>query len=111
MITDTPAKRKRKIRIEKPTESTTTGKVSRTWATFGFAWVSIEPLESREIWEAQRQESSVTHKITGTWGDLQSVTADFRIQYGSRTFNLTEAPRNIEEAGVLGEVMVEEVLR
>ena len=111
MITDTPAKRKRKIRIEKPAETTAVGVTSRTWATFVFAWVSIEPLSSAEIWEAQRQESNVTHKITGTWKDFQSVTADFRIQYGSRTFNLTEAPRNVEEASVLAEVMVEEVLR
>ncbi len=111
MITDTPAKRNRKIRIEKPTESTSAGKTTRTWATFCFAWVSIAPIEGRELWEAQRQESSVTHKITGTWGDFRSVTADFRIQYGSRTFNLLEPPRNIEEVGVLAEVMVEEVLR
>ena len=108
MVQDDPGKRNKLAVIEKPTQTTTAGKVSTTWASFARAWVKLEPLSGNEYWEANRQASSITHKITGTYHDFENVTADFRIKINGRTFNLKESPRNIEEANVLFEVMVEE---
>ena len=110
---DRAAKRNKFMEIEKPTETVTEGELSRTWtrpgSLFGRAWVSLEPLNGGEYWEANRQDSSVTHKITGVWADFASITADMRLKYGTRYFNLTEPPRNIEEAGTTAVMMVEEV--
>lgn len=111
MVQDRPAKRNRLIRIEKPAETTTDGKTTTTWTLFGRAWVTVEPLTGREYWEAQQQASSITHRIRGTWGDFENVTADFRIALGGRTFHLLEPPLNIEEANVLAELLVEEKKR
>ena len=113
MRRDRAAKRNKFVEIEKPTETVTAGETARTWtrpgALFGKAWVSIEPLNGREYWEAERQDSSVTHKVTGLWNEFSSVTADMRLKYGTRYFNLTEPPRNVGEISELAEVMVEEV--
>jgi len=111
VIFDDPGKRNRLARIEKPTETVTAGKTSTTWATYAHAWVSIEPLTGREYWEANQQASTITHRITGTYQDFEQVTADFRIALGTRTFQLLETPRNLEEANVLFEVMVAEAKR
>jgi len=112
-VRDTPAKRNRRVRIEEPTEvtDTDTGKTTRTWLMVGRAWVMIGPLEGREYWEAQQQESSITHQVTGTWEEFKNVTADFRLVLEGRTFNLLGPPRNQQEAGVLAVMMVEEVTR
>ncbi|HUT89194.1 MAG TPA: head-tail adaptor protein [Thermoguttaceae bacterium] len=113
MRRDRAATRNKCVEIEKPTESETAGELSRTWtrpgALFGRAWVSIEPLSGREYWEAERQDSAISHKVTGLWNDFSSVTADMRLKYETRYFNLVEPPRNVGEAGALAEVMVEEV--
>ena len=110
---DRAAKRNKFVEIEKPTETVTAGELARAWtrpgSLFGRAWVSIEPLNGREYWEAERQDSSVTHKVTGLWNDFTLVTADMRLKYGTRYFHLTEPPRNIDEAGTTAVLMVEEV--
>ncbi len=110
-VFDDPSKRNRHVRIEKPTETTTGGKTTIVFAKFANAWVMIQPLTGREYWEANRQASSITHKITGTYLDFQNVTADFRIVFASRTFNVLEPPRNIDEEDVMIEMMVEEETR
>jgi len=111
MVTDKPSQRNKHVRIEKPTETVTAGKISTAWTEWAMAWVKIEPLAGREYWEAQQQASSITHKITGLFSDFEKVTADFRIVWDSRTFKLLEPPRNIEEASVIYEMNVEEETR
>lgn len=111
MIRDNPNKRNRKVRIDKPTETTTNGKTSTTWALFGRAWVSIEPLAGREYWEAKGQSSNITHQIEGAWEEWENVTSDFRIVYDARTFHLTEPPQNVEEANIVARMLVFEEKR
>ena len=111
MVTDDPYKRDSHVVIQKPTTTTTAGKPTTTWADFALAWVAVVPLGSQEDWKAKRAESNITHAIIGTWDDFENVTADFRIVYGTRTFNLTETPRNVEEANVTAEMRVEEAKR
>jgi head-tail adaptor len=111
MIHDDPHKRNNRVMIQKPTETTTAGQTTTAWADFAYAYVGIETLSGKEYWEAQRHESSATHLLTGTWDDFENVTADFRIAFGSRTFQLTEPPRNIDEADVVAKVQAEEATR
>lgn len=110
-VTDTPSKRNKQVRIEKPTEATVSGKTTTTWALWARAFVSIAPLSSREHREQSMQSSSVTHVVTGLWSDFEKVTADFRIVWDDRTFHLLEQPRNLEEADVVYEMAVEEETR
>ena len=111
MVRDNPTSRNRLVRIEKPAQTTTSGKTVETWALYSRVWVRIEPLSGREYWDAKEQTSAITHKMTGAWGEFENVKADFRVVYEGRTFHLAESPRNIEEANVLAEMLIVEETR
>jgi head-tail adaptor len=110
-VTDKPSRRNKYVRVEKPTQTTTAGKTSETWSFWCHAWVSIEPVSGREGMEVHEQQSSITHLCRGLYAEFDTVTADFRIVWDSRTFHLLEAPRNLEEANVIYEMAIEEETR
>lgn len=108
MVIDQPGKRDRQVTIQQPTETVSDGKITRTWADLRKVWVQVAPLLGREYWEAKQQASTATHKVTGQYFDFEDVTADYRLALGSRTFNLLEKPRDLEDSHVIVEMMVEE---
>ena len=110
-VRDNPGKRNRKVVVQKPTQATTLGKTVTTWADVGIAWVQIETLTSFEYWEAKRQAADITHKITGLFHDFENVTADMRIKLNTRVFNISEPPRDVEEAHVVYKMMCMEEVR
>lgn len=55
----------------------------------------IEPLQGRELFEAQQMKGEATHRITMRWYD--GLTPKHRIKFGTRTFNIVSV-RNIDEA-------------
>ena len=89
-------RRDRRIVIQSPTDTTTTGgEVTQTWATFATVWAEIMPLSSREAWIAQQSQATTTHKITMIY--RAGITADMRATYNSRTFNF-DSVVNLDEA-------------
>jgi len=69
-----------------------------TWGTEKEAWGSIEPLTSREYFQAQQMQSDVTHKIRMRY--LVGLRPDWRIKFGTRIFDIKSVinpeERNIE---------------
>jgi len=71
------------------------GGVERTWATVTTRWASIQPLSPREMFAAGQVLSEVTHKITMRY--CTDVTAQSRIVFGSRTFEVSGPPMHDDE--------------
>jgi len=65
-----------------------------SWSTVKTAWAKIEPLSSRETLFGMQLQLNVTHRITIRY--TTGFDADYRILYGTRTFNIVGI-RNPEE--------------
>lgn len=65
----------------------------------------IKPLSGREQLHAMQLESPVTHKIVMRY--VSGITADMRVELGSRYFNI-RAVINVEERNRWLEIMAEE---
>ncbi len=64
------------------------GGFTETWAEIadGRRWASVEPLNGREYFEAQRVGSDVTHKVTMRYE--KRVTPSHRISHDGRTLEI-----------------------
>jgi len=83
------------------------GGYTLAWATVATVWATIAPASGHEIYVSGHLEGRVTHKVTMRWrGDL-SVTADMRLLYGTRVFNI-RAALNIGEENRQTVLFVEE---
>jgi len=58
-----------------------------TWADVATVWASVEPLQGRELANAQTVNAETTTRIRMRY--LAGVTADDRIVFDGRYFNLT----------------------
>ncbi len=76
----------------------TYGAETVTWGTEKEVWGSIEPLTSREDFQAQQMQSDDTHKMSRRY--LDRVRPDWRIKFGTRIFDIKSVinpeERNIE---------------
>jgi len=57
-----------------------------TWTDVGTVWASVEPLQGRELTNAQTVNAETTTKITMRY--VSGVTAADRIVFGGRFYNL-----------------------
>lgn len=60
-----------------------------TWSTIvnGDVWAAVEPLSNREAMEARANQTELSHRVTIRY--RTDVTADMRIQYGTRSLAIT----------------------
>lgn len=83
-----PGKLNRIITIEQKTASTDAyGGQSFSWSTFATVWAAVQPLKGRELIAAQAAQSEITSRFVIRY--LSGVSADMRIVYGGRYFNIT----------------------
>lgn len=100
-------KRNKYVAIEQPVAPASRFATGGTWAEVCKAWVSIEPLAGRELWNAQQVQSLVTHRIRMLY--RAGITSAMRVKWGSRYFNIASVI-NPEEANVELELMATEVV-
>ena len=80
-----------KLSIQASTETRDAhGQGILTWATIATVWGRIEPLRGRELFQAQQVESRVDTRITIR--RYAGLTANHRILFGSRIFELVSVP-------------------
>jgi len=99
---------KHRVQIQENTQSVVGGEPVDAWTTTDTVWASISQLSGRELAAAQQIQSEVTHRIQVRYGsEINTLTSDDRILFGSRVFDI-EAVNNIEEQGFVFEVMCKE---
>lgn len=90
-----------RVIIQTPTESVDVlGGISKSWATHATVWAEVQPLSGRELLEAAKTTSRVSHRVTIR--ELSTVTPKMRISYDSRYLYIESVRRVNNE---LGEVM------
>lgn len=81
------------------------GTLVETANEIGGAWAKIEPLSGREIWEAQRLQHPVSHRIRVRF--LKARMAARSVTYEGRAFEV-HAAINVGERGRVIEFLAEE---
>jgi SPP1 family predicted phage head-tail adaptor len=83
------------ITIQKPARAQdSSGSTAETWNTLCTVWASIRPLKGREYYAANQAQMEVTHEITIRY--MRNVSAENRIVFGNRTFEV-KAVMNVNE--------------
>lgn len=59
-----------------------------TWSTDATVWASIEPLSGREMVSAQQQHAETTHRVRMRYQPNTTVTAEKRLLFGTRVFDI-----------------------
>lgn len=75
------------------------GGQSTTWSTVKQIWASIDPMSGRELLAAQARTPEVTHLITVRYDSTfanPTVAATYRLQYGTRNFNILASLNELE---------------
>lgn len=62
------------------------GQQTTTWTDVITCWASIEPLNGRELVQAQAVQAETTHQVTILY--RSSITAAMRVVYQGRVFNI-----------------------
>lgn len=58
-----------------------------TWETVATRWGQVDPLNGRELWQAQSVRPDVSHKVTMRYYD--GLSPRHRLKLGSRIFEIT----------------------
>ncbi len=85
----------------------TYGAETITWKTENTVWGSIEPLNSREFFQAQQMQSDVTHKVKLRY--YAGLRPDWRIKFGTRIFDI-QSVMNPEERNIEWTLLAKEFL-
>jgi SPP1 family predicted phage head-tail adaptor len=82
----------------------------QTWTTLKSVYAGIEALTGSEKLAAMSYSTDVSHRVTVRYDAIfldPRVVATYRIQYGTRIFNI-EAPLNVDEANRMIEMICSE---
>lgn len=77
------------------------------WTTEAVVWGAIEPLSAREVYEGERVNGILTHRITMRY--REGVTPSKRLVYDGRVFNI-EPPTLKRERKHMLTIMAREVV-
>ena len=88
---------RRRITIQKKSLKTDDygDKTEGDWGDVCSVWACIDAIGAREFWEAQAAHGELTHRVTIRY--REGITADMRILYGERKFDLVAPPVDQEE--------------
>lgn len=93
--------RRHRILIERlvdPAPTDPFGEPIETWETHARRWAFVEPLDEREIFQAQQTQTRADHKILLPYDSLtKQITTSYRLQHLGKTFDITSA-RNPDTA-------------
>ena len=101
-----PLRKQVAVQQELPTPDGAGG-YALSWVTVAATWAEITPMAGREVFIDGHNESHVTHKITLRWRSDITITADMRILYNNRTFNI-RAVINTDERNQFIEILADE---
>lgn len=68
---------------------------TETWTHFAETWAKISPKSAREIYFSQRIQQNVSHEIVIR--NLDGLTSEMRIVFGTRIFQIRGIKRENEE--------------
>lgn len=95
-----------KITFQSATDVTDNlGGYTRTWSDTYDCFAAVWPLKGTEALEAMKLEHKVTHKIRVRYRD--NITADMRIKFGSRYFDIVGII-NPDERDIMLDIMATE---
>lgn len=78
-----------------------TGDSADAWVTVITTWASIQPLTSKEVFQAGQTAMKVSHKITIRYpGTSYSVSAGDQVLYKGRVFELLTGIENPDERNI-----------
>lgn len=88
-----------RITFERPANAAGSfGHSPPVWVAVAQAWAHIRPMGSNERMAAFQMQSGQTHVVTVRYTPaLAAARGEWRIVYGTRTFNIVGLPRNIDE--------------
>ena len=96
------------ITLQAPVRSRATdGQSKPTWSDKGEVRARIQPLSGREYWLADQVQAEVTHRVT--LRAYPGLTADWRVLFQGRIFNVISVRSADEEMGRWVEAMCREV--
>jgi SPP1 family predicted phage head-tail adaptor len=99
-------RRRHWLRIESPeTVAGSFGDQVLTWVTLFEDWGCIEPLQGRELWQAQQVSPNLGHKVTLRY--REGLTVKMRVIYRERIFQIGQV-KNIGERDVTLELLCAE---
>lgn len=78
-----------------------------TWAEYKTIWADVRPYKSSEIAFMGKIKPEVTHRIYVRY--RTDITADMRILYHGRTFEISGPPIDLDERHELLEIQCQEV--
>lgn len=81
----------------------------KSWATAATRWGSIEPLNGREFFNAEKVQANATHRVRMRYDSSAEITPKDRLLWESRAFNVIHVAKKREIDHEL-EIMVEEVV-
>ncbi len=84
------------------------GEPIASWSTDATVWASVEPISGREMLNAQQQHAEITHRIRMRYQPGTSVTAEKRILFDSRDFEIVSVINRKEKKRML-ELLCKEV--
>lgn len=79
-----------------------------SWSTDATVWASIEPLNGRELVSAQQQHAETTHRVRMRFQPGTTVTAQKRLLFGSRIFEIISVINHKEKKRML-ELLCKEI--
>ena len=81
------------------------GGVIETWTTIATRWGSIEPLQPRELFQAQQVDARISHRIGLRY--YPGLTSEHRLVYDNRIFEIL-SPLNQGERDRMTDVLAME---
>lgn len=79
-----------------------------SWSTDTTVWASIESLSGRELVSAQQQHAETTHRVRMRFQPGTTVTAEKRLLFGSRAFEIISVINSKEKKRML-ELLCKEI--
>lgn len=100
-----------RITIQTMTESKDdeTGKITKTWTDGDDVWAQIIPLSGRELFEAQKIKSNVTHRIKLRYFSDDGLNHTNRFKYNDRIFHIHSVINKNEKQWEWETLCVEEI--
>ncbi len=98
----------KRITFLKPTEKEDDmGQTKTEWAPYRSVWATVKPFKSSESAFMGKLKPETTHRFYVRYN--QYVTADMRILYHGRTFEISGSPIDIDERHEILEIQATEV--
>ena len=77
-----------RVELRTPKFANQSGESNTTYSSLGTFWAEVEPVRGREYWQAQHENSEVTHRIRMRFVRRAKANANLVAYYGDREFEV-----------------------